>query len=432
MPTARWPSRARPARASSSSSWSQILGEALAHAGKLAEAAELLDGGIEASRLLGNTHALVWSLSGRSGVALAMGDVELALATAQEGVDLSQDLDEGFHSAEAAVDLAAALFEKGQPEPAVELLLDSAGGEELVFIAGSRRALASSCSRAAGSRSTSASRRGARGRRRRGVGRAVQLPLARAWAERAAAEGRPARRRRRAGSRASARVSRSGRRGRSAGRGGAVTDGRRPGARQAGEHERAAHRATARGGGARGPRGRCATGTRRNASCGKLGQRIHRRTRRARPTAPASSRLTRARARGGSARRRPQDESRDRRRAVPQPEDRRDPPAQHLPQGRRLLTRRAGARRRARGSRRRPRPLTRASRARGHAPASSTRDGVGRIQQPGSCIHILRSTLKRLAIQSRRKAQKPSPSFRARRGPPAMNPARFSSAMTRS
>src|SRR5512134_951733 len=47
-----------------------------------------------------------------------------------------------------------------------------------------------------------------------------------------------------------------------------------------------------------------------------------------------------------------------------------------------------------------------------------------------SCAHILRSTLKRLAIQSRRKAQKPSPSFRARRGPPAMNPACLSSAMT--
>ena len=60
------------------------------------------------------------------------------------------------------------------------------------------------------------------------------------------------------------------------------------------------------------------------------------------------------------------------------------------------------------------------------------RDVVGGDLTASSCVHILRSTLKRLAIQSRRKAQKPSPSFRARRGPPAMNPARFSSAMTRS
>ena len=118
----------------------QILGGVWRQRGKLAEAAELLDGGIEAARLLGNTHALVWSLSGRSSAALRTGDVELALATAQESVDLSQDLGEGFHSAEAAADLAAALLETGQPERAVELLLGSAGGEELVLIAGSPRA----------------------------------------------------------------------------------------------------------------------------------------------------------------------------------------------------------------------------------------------------------------------------------------------------
>jgi len=77
--------------------------------GKLAKAGELLDGGIEAARLLGNTHALVWSLGSRSAAALHAGDVALALAAAQEAVDLSADLDEGFHSAEAAVDLARAL-----------------------------------------------------------------------------------------------------------------------------------------------------------------------------------------------------------------------------------------------------------------------------------------------------------------------------------
>ena len=38
--------------------------------GKLAESAELLDGAVEGSRLVGNTHALIWSLSGRSSAAL--------------------------------------------------------------------------------------------------------------------------------------------------------------------------------------------------------------------------------------------------------------------------------------------------------------------------------------------------------------------------
>src|SRR3954452_5185594 len=108
--------------------------------GKLAEAGELLDGGIEAARLLGNTHALVWTLLGRSAAALHAGNLELALATAQEGFDLSANLDEGFHSAEAAVDLARALVESGEPQHAVELLLESAGGEDLVLIAGGPRA----------------------------------------------------------------------------------------------------------------------------------------------------------------------------------------------------------------------------------------------------------------------------------------------------
>ena len=46
----------------------------------------------------------------------------------------------------------------------------------------------------------------------------------------------------------------------------------------------------------------------------------------------------------------------------------------------------------------------------------------------GSESQSLRSTLNTLAIQPRRKAQKPSFSCRARRGPPAMNRACFSSA----
>lgn len=66
--------------------------------------------------------------------------MEVALATAEESVELSKDDGASFHSAEAAADLAAALLERGQPETAIELLLGSAGGEELALIAGSPRA----------------------------------------------------------------------------------------------------------------------------------------------------------------------------------------------------------------------------------------------------------------------------------------------------
>jgi DNA-binding CsgD family transcriptional regulator/tetratricopeptide (TPR) repeat protein len=165
----------------------QILGRAWYVRGRLAEATELLDGAIEAARLLGNTHALAWNLFNRSVVALAVGDLDIALATAQESVDLSRDLDEGFVSAWAAVRLAAVLLETGQAEGAVELLLGSAGGEELTLIPGGWRAycleLLTRCWLALGRRSE-AERAAACAAARAA---AVQLPLPAAWADRAAA-----------------------------------------------------------------------------------------------------------------------------------------------------------------------------------------------------------------------------------------------------
>jgi DNA-binding NarL/FixJ family response regulator/tetratricopeptide (TPR) repeat protein len=155
--------------------------------GKLAEAGEILDGGIEAARVLGNAHALVWTLLSRSASALQAGDVELALASAQEAVDLSRELDEGFHSAEAAVDLARALFETGEPQRAVDLLLDSAGGEELVLISGGPRVhsleLLARCWLAL-DRRAKAERAAANAQARASV---LQFPMALAWADRAAA-----------------------------------------------------------------------------------------------------------------------------------------------------------------------------------------------------------------------------------------------------
>jgi DNA-binding NarL/FixJ family response regulator/tetratricopeptide (TPR) repeat protein len=163
------------------------LGGLLRQRGKLAEASELLDGGIEAARLLGNTHALVWTLMGRSAAALRSGDVELALDAARESVDLSRAADSNFHAAEAAADLAAALLEAGQPEPAVEMLLDSAGGEELVFIGGSPRArcldVLTRCRLALG-RHADAKRSADAAHAWASV---VQLPMAVAWAKRAGA-----------------------------------------------------------------------------------------------------------------------------------------------------------------------------------------------------------------------------------------------------
>jgi DNA-binding NarL/FixJ family response regulator len=155
--------------------------------GRLAECAELLDGAIEAARLLGNTHALAWNLFNRSVVALAVGEMEVALATAEESVDLSHELDEGFVSAWAAVRLAAVLLETGQAEHAVELLLGSAGGEELALIPGGWRVYCLEIltrSWLALGRLGEAERAAARAEARAA---AVRLPLPASWADRAVA-----------------------------------------------------------------------------------------------------------------------------------------------------------------------------------------------------------------------------------------------------
>jgi DNA-binding CsgD family transcriptional regulator len=155
--------------------------------GKLAEAAELLNGAIEAARLLGSPPALAGNLFNRSVVALAAGDLDIALATAQESVELTRDLDEGFVTAWAAARLADVLCETGQPGRAIEMLLGQAGGEGLPHIPGSWRAycleLLTRCWLALHRLSDA----GCAAAHAEQVAAAVQLPLAATWAGRAVA-----------------------------------------------------------------------------------------------------------------------------------------------------------------------------------------------------------------------------------------------------
>ena len=165
----------------------QILGRVWCVRGKLAEAIELLDGAIEAARLSGNTQALAGHLFNRSVVAVAVGDLVLAVTTAQESVNLVRDLDEGFVAAWAAIRLAGTLLATGQPAEAVDLIVGSAGGEELTLIPGGWKAygqeLLTRCWLALGRRDQ-AERAAAYAEVNAAT---VQLPLAAAWAQRAAA-----------------------------------------------------------------------------------------------------------------------------------------------------------------------------------------------------------------------------------------------------
>ena len=112
-----------------------IIGQATLLRGQLAEASQLLDNAVEGARLSGNVQALAGNLVNRSLTALASGDVELALNTAEENVELTRGLDQSLVSA-AGVSLAAALLESGEPERAADVLVRSSGGDELPLIPG--------------------------------------------------------------------------------------------------------------------------------------------------------------------------------------------------------------------------------------------------------------------------------------------------------
>jgi DNA-binding CsgD family transcriptional regulator len=106
--------------------------------GELADGAETLDGAIEESRLLGNSQSLAGLLLNRSLTALAEGDLQLAVATARESVQLTGGMDDGLIPAAATLSLAAALLESGDPGlgEAVDLMVRRCGGPGLPSMPG--------------------------------------------------------------------------------------------------------------------------------------------------------------------------------------------------------------------------------------------------------------------------------------------------------
>ena len=181
-----------------------MLGTALWVQGRMADSLELLEGAVEAARLVGSDHSLAWNLLNRAMAAIAAGDLELASACAEESVALAKRLEPGGPvSAWSTVPLATVLLESGQASRAAELLVTSAGGEELRMIGGGWRArcleLLTRCYLADGRRAEAERAAGAA----QECAEAVQLPLGAAMAGLAAAAldldgGQPAR----AGSRA--------------------------------------------------------------------------------------------------------------------------------------------------------------------------------------------------------------------------------------
>ena len=106
--------------------------------GRLDEAAGMLDGAIEGARLADNVQSLAWHLMNRSFIASLSGDLETAVATAQESFDLTRPLG-AFVATYASLMLGVARQESGDHERALELYL-SVGGEGLSSVPGVWRA----------------------------------------------------------------------------------------------------------------------------------------------------------------------------------------------------------------------------------------------------------------------------------------------------
>jgi ATP/maltotriose-dependent transcriptional regulator MalT len=155
--------------------------------GSLAEGARAIDDSIEAARLASNPQDIGWGLHVRSSAALAAGEVDAAVRAAEEAVELTRGLIEGFITAYPGLALGAALLAAGQPARAAEVLLDRCGGEELPLIPGAWRAMAFevlACSYLQLGRREDAARAAALAE---AWAAAVPLPTAVCWARRAAA-----------------------------------------------------------------------------------------------------------------------------------------------------------------------------------------------------------------------------------------------------
>jgi DNA-binding NarL/FixJ family response regulator len=108
-----------------------VLVTVLHTTGRVTEANDLVDEAVEAARLSGNAEALGWNLLSRGYVAVAAGDLEVALGVAQESVDVTRDLDDRLVSTYARWAFASALLETGEPGRAIDIFLEAAEGKDL-------------------------------------------------------------------------------------------------------------------------------------------------------------------------------------------------------------------------------------------------------------------------------------------------------------
>jgi DNA-binding NarL/FixJ family response regulator/tetratricopeptide (TPR) repeat protein len=114
----------------------QSLGTALVMLGRLEEAAEVFDGAVEAARLSGNPKVISWRLFSRSWTAMLAGNLDLAVRTGEDAVDLERGVDQDIISPFVTGFLGAVLIEADEPARGLDLLISGAGGPELPLFPG--------------------------------------------------------------------------------------------------------------------------------------------------------------------------------------------------------------------------------------------------------------------------------------------------------
>jgi DNA-binding CsgD family transcriptional regulator len=102
--------------------------------GQLADSARILDAAVEIARVQHHSEGIAWNLFARSMAATAAGDLDTALAAAEEAGEALRGLDKSFPAVGTGLALAAALLSCDEAERAAEQLLTAAGGEDLPLL----------------------------------------------------------------------------------------------------------------------------------------------------------------------------------------------------------------------------------------------------------------------------------------------------------
>ncbi len=98
--------------------------------GRLGEAAETAQEGVEGARIGGHEQLILFALTFRSHVALAEGDLGLALAAGEEALGIARRLGRSWSIGGTGWILGEALLEAGQPARCATVVLDTMGGPE--------------------------------------------------------------------------------------------------------------------------------------------------------------------------------------------------------------------------------------------------------------------------------------------------------------